>query len=709
MSSGLSPSGAVNADGRKNGVQRVQRARRGAAVANGSNEIDQIILDEMKREVDQGPSIPADTIFTFTTNTQILPPHTECTARASDFRTNNHKSYFDRPEVIESYRNQQKVETPDYELITDDMIITSRFVPQGVEGTSDSAYDKRHKRFERVEKSSRLRDIERLQNKQYHLHERIEQLKSVDTIEDEDPATVDKRALATGIAETREGERRRHQMLRTGLALEARLKASLTTRRKKGAYNASPSRPANGALQHASTSSSSIPDDTTDAYVPEVLAPIPQQPRLTVKKPYYPGLVVDDDQDSDYQDIPADVDVDDRDEWHDAAIPPPKKRRRSDDDDFYDDGYKRAAKKKSTKTPKVKDMPAPRGAVRPEEQGIPSFKIKLPARDLSRVSTPTLAKGKGRSLDTSRPQLPVPTHPSLPIPRNLARPLDAVRNSSLSPMTSIDDTEDDNASRVHRTPLNRRSPSPPRTIYSRRQPTSQPIPITPRRRSPSPSTRSHDGPFPLPPPPPPSSTKKRKAEESVAPHNNKKQKVQAPDAPPKRGPGRPRKEEAAHTPAPVVPPTPAPAPAPVKRRDDARSSARGAYTREATHQLPDPTPEPIPAREPSPLPAAPTPTPQPATPAAASSTSRRSVTRGPEAKKKDGLMLTIARNSSGKGGRAPRHLTAFGAAMPAALAKDPKVWGPETTDYELPRFIADDPMVKTGRKRIEKAFSKRHR
>lgn len=35
---------------RKNGVQRVQRARRGAAVASTHNEIDQIILEEMKRE-----------------------------------------------------------------------------------------------------------------------------------------------------------------------------------------------------------------------------------------------------------------------------------------------------------------------------------------------------------------------------------------------------------------------------------------------------------------------------------------------------------------------------------------------------------------------------------------------------------------------------------------------------------------------------------
>ncbi len=584
--------------------------------------------------------------------------------------------------------------------------------------TSDLAYEKRHRRYERVEKSGRLRDVERLQNKQYHLHERLEQLKSIDStafltydkscfhgpaLEDEDAATVNNRALATGIAETREGERRRRQMLRTGLALEARLKASLKTRKKKGAYNASPSRRTNGASQHATTSSlppSSMPDDTTDAFVLEVLAPIPQQPRLTVKKPYYPGLMVDDDQDSDYQDVYAEADVDERDEWYDAAIQPPKKRRRSGDDDFYDDGYKPAAKKKLSKlTPRVKDfIPTPRGA----EQAMPSFKIKIPApTDPSRVSTPTLAKGKGRSLETPRPQLPIPTHPSLPMSRNLARPLDAIRHPSLSPMTSIDETEDEHASRVHHhRPLNHRSPTPPRTIYTIRQPMSQPIPITPRRRSRSPSRRSHDGPFPLPPPPPPSSTKKRKAEEIVVPRNSKKQKVQDPDAPPKRGPGRPRKEGATPTPVAVIPPTPAP------------------MARRARSMKPEPTPQTMPEepRAPTPREATPqlppsllpTPTPQPATPAAGSSTSRRSVTRGPEAKKKDGVLVTAARNS-GKGGRAPRHLTAFGAVMPAALAKDPKVWGPETTNYQLPWFITNDPMVETGMARIEEAFDKRHR
>ncbi len=50
MNSGPSGAPVNNADGRKNGVQRVQRARRGPAVASGNKEIDQIILDEMKRE-----------------------------------------------------------------------------------------------------------------------------------------------------------------------------------------------------------------------------------------------------------------------------------------------------------------------------------------------------------------------------------------------------------------------------------------------------------------------------------------------------------------------------------------------------------------------------------------------------------------------------------------------------------------------------------
>lgn len=142
---------AVSLDGGRNPL-RNKRTRR----ATIGNEIDQIILHEMKSQgtcplpakaslphgthiVDNGPSIPLETKFIFTTNRDILPAHEQISG-AFDLKNDSHKGYFDRPEVIDSYRKQLLIETPEFERIGPNQTVTSRFQPHMADANVSSRF-----------------------------------------------------------------------------------------------------------------------------------------------------------------------------------------------------------------------------------------------------------------------------------------------------------------------------------------------------------------------------------------------------------------------------------------------------------------------------------------------------------------------------------------------------------------------------------------
>jgi hypothetical protein len=114
-------------------VKRVQpqRLRRGGS-AIGNNEIDEMILDTQRRRganiarllqrfqpsyiallslAENAPLIPANTKFILTTSLTVVP---DTQTSTSKLNTNGNESYFERPEVLEAYREQQLIQTPEF-------------------------------------------------------------------------------------------------------------------------------------------------------------------------------------------------------------------------------------------------------------------------------------------------------------------------------------------------------------------------------------------------------------------------------------------------------------------------------------------------------------------------------------------------------------------------------------------------------------------
>ncbi|TFK77409.1 hypothetical protein BDN72DRAFT_953848 [Pluteus cervinus] len=218
------------------------RTRRGGPGV-GSCEIDLLILETQKRRMENEPLIPADTPFLLTTNAS---KYAEASGSINlGFNTLAHESYFDRPEVLKAYREQQVIETPEYINSADNPSVGGRFRPRGSEDildTSDAAYERRHRKYETFEKRQRLREKEKLKHEQYKLRERIEQLRSMDgsaflCLEPSDfplrihtTSSSDEEPPAATIAE---GERRRKEMLDIALELEERYRVLLPPDRLK--------------------------------------------------------------------------------------------------------------------------------------------------------------------------------------------------------------------------------------------------------------------------------------------------------------------------------------------------------------------------------------------------------------------------------------------------------------------------------------------
>ena len=140
----------------------------------------------------------------------------------TNLNTSAYERYFDKPEVIRAYREQQLIQTPEFTLLSEGEAVGGRFRPRGLEDvravptrfsvtftfpsppslsfsftflfwvspnarrpqegidTSDAAYEKRHRKYEAFEKRQRLREKEKLKHEHYKLKERIEQLRALE-------------------------------------------------------------------------------------------------------------------------------------------------------------------------------------------------------------------------------------------------------------------------------------------------------------------------------------------------------------------------------------------------------------------------------------------------------------------------------------------------------------------------------------------------
>ncbi|KAI9444530.1 hypothetical protein H4582DRAFT_1909484 [Lactarius indigo] len=149
------------------------RSRRGGPGV-GISDVDTQILETLRRRRENDPLIPAHTQLLLTTNS----------TRGSQLNTSAYERYFDKPEVIRAYREQQLIQTPEYTLLSEHEAVGGRFRPRGLDDegidTSDAAYEKRHRKYETFEKRQRLREKEKLKHEQYKLKERIEQLRALE-------------------------------------------------------------------------------------------------------------------------------------------------------------------------------------------------------------------------------------------------------------------------------------------------------------------------------------------------------------------------------------------------------------------------------------------------------------------------------------------------------------------------------------------------
>ncbi|KAG0707432.1 hypothetical protein DFH29DRAFT_624796 [Suillus ampliporus] len=229
------------------------RSRRGGP-GIGSCDVDLMILDAQRRRFENEPLIPANTQFLLTTNSTLVPQPSSST----DFGLNSHANqrYFDRPDVIQAYREQQIIQTPEFTSLSADASVGGRFrprisaeIPESAD-TSDAVYEKRHRKYETFEKRQRLREKEKLKHEQYKLKERIEQLKAMDgnaflglpetsfplppeTIEVEDGQDASLAGVhIDGAAICNEGERRRQEMLEVASILEDRYRTLLPSDKK---------------------------------------------------------------------------------------------------------------------------------------------------------------------------------------------------------------------------------------------------------------------------------------------------------------------------------------------------------------------------------------------------------------------------------------------------------------------------------------------
>ena len=76
------------------------------------------------------PLIPSNSVFVLTTDSSMLPS-TSTQELGQNLFAN--ERYFDRPEVIKAYREQQDIQTPEYTVLGDDAKVGGRLRARGEE------------------------------------------------------------------------------------------------------------------------------------------------------------------------------------------------------------------------------------------------------------------------------------------------------------------------------------------------------------------------------------------------------------------------------------------------------------------------------------------------------------------------------------------------------------------------------------------------
>ncbi|KAJ3567341.1 hypothetical protein NP233_g6430 [Leucocoprinus birnbaumii] len=232
---------ASGSNGRQKRVLPSRSRRGGPGV--GSCDADILILEHQKRRFESDNILPSTTQFFLTTDSkQFSTP-----SQGLSVSTVSSERYFDRPDVLEGFRKRIPIQTPSFTEGAQDL---GKLRPRGGEitqiDTSDSAYERRHRKYESFEKRQRLREKEKLKHEQYKLKERIEQLRVMDSsaflalpASDFTPAPGVQEgdvnaslaalpgAHVNGAAAYNEGERRRKEMLDIALSLEARFRVLL--------------------------------------------------------------------------------------------------------------------------------------------------------------------------------------------------------------------------------------------------------------------------------------------------------------------------------------------------------------------------------------------------------------------------------------------------------------------------------------------------
>ncbi|KAN0138240.1 hypothetical protein V8E53_004129, partial [Lactarius tabidus] len=225
------------------------RTRRGGPGV-GISDVDTQILETLRRRRENDPLIPAHTQLLLTTDSARVRAFAGGDADSeSELNTSAYERYFDKPEVIRAYREQQLIQTPEYTILSEHEAVGGRFRPRGQDDvregidTSDAAYEKRHRKYETFEKRQRLREKEKLKHEQYKLKERIEQLRALEPsaflhVADSffagslhappDETGTEHDARPNGNAQVHcDGEWRKRQILEVANSLEARYRTLL--------------------------------------------------------------------------------------------------------------------------------------------------------------------------------------------------------------------------------------------------------------------------------------------------------------------------------------------------------------------------------------------------------------------------------------------------------------------------------------------------
>ena len=80
------------------------------------------------------PLVPAHTKLLLTTSSTRVRAFGDASgAEGSQLNTSAYERYFDKPEVIRAYREQQVIQTPEFTLLSEHEAVGGRFRPRGLD------------------------------------------------------------------------------------------------------------------------------------------------------------------------------------------------------------------------------------------------------------------------------------------------------------------------------------------------------------------------------------------------------------------------------------------------------------------------------------------------------------------------------------------------------------------------------------------------